>query len=275
MLFSVIIPTANRNELLAKCLDCLKQSIQLFNEDEVEVIVTDDGKNNEAKEFIAKNYTWVKWIEGPKKGPAANRNNGAKNANGEWLIFLDDDCEPTETWIISFEKHINNYSILEGKTIADRERKTLAEESPINISGGQLWSCNFAIKKTLFNEIGGFDENFPYASMEDVDFRIRIEKRKINYLFVQDAVVIHPWRKIVNTKRFKFYFKSLQYFLTKYPEQKEQHNIPLYLYIICKKFFTETCMAVLKLDFNGAYYSLMNNLIDFYYSFKILSWKAN
>ncbi|MBS1627451.1 MAG: glycosyltransferase family 2 protein [Bacteroidetes bacterium] len=275
MLFSVIIPTANRNELLAKCLNCLEQSIQLLNKNEVEVIVTDDGKNNEAKEFIANNYTWVKWMEGPKKGPAANRNNGAKYAIGEWLAFLDDDCEPSKNWLSAFKNCIADFEVLEGMTIADRERKTLAEESPINTSGGQLWSCNFAIKKIRFNEIGGFDENFPYASMEDVDFRMRIAKANIKYPFIKDALVIHPWRELKNTNRFKFYFKSLQYFLSKYPEQKKQHNIPLYLYIISKRFFTETCVAVFKLDFKGAYYSLMNNLIDFYYSFKVLSWKMN
>ena len=62
--------------------------------DQAEVIVSDDSKQCIAKELIQEKYSWVKWIEGPKKGPAANRNNGAKYATGDWFIFIDDDCEP-------------------------------------------------------------------------------------------------------------------------------------------------------------------------------------
>ena len=93
-MLSVIIPTCNRNDLLGKCLDCLSPNIQTLSASSYEVIVTDDSKQHQAKQFVEENYGWVKWIAGPQRGPAENRNNGAKNANGEWLIFIDDDCLP-------------------------------------------------------------------------------------------------------------------------------------------------------------------------------------
>ncbi len=64
---------------------------------------------------------------------------------------------------------------------------------PINIKGGKFWSCNIAIKKNIFLEIKGFDENFPYAAMEDVDFYLRV-KSKSEVFFIRNAFVIHPWR---------------------------------------------------------------------------------
>lgn len=76
MLFSVIIPTYHRNDLLAKCLDCLASNVQTLTSDDYEVIVTDDGSLTTAEEMINHHYSWVKWVAGSHNGPAANRNNG-------------------------------------------------------------------------------------------------------------------------------------------------------------------------------------------------------
>ena len=76
-MISVIIPICHRNNLLAKCLDCLAPSVQTFPAEQYEVIVTDDGTNTTAKDMMRAQYPWAQWLAGPKKGPAANRNNGA------------------------------------------------------------------------------------------------------------------------------------------------------------------------------------------------------
>ena len=85
MLFSVIIPTYHRNDLLAKCLDCLASNVQTLTSDDYEVIVTDDGSLTTAEEMINQHYSWVKWVAGSHNGPAANRNNGAHlGLRGKW-----------------------------------------------------------------------------------------------------------------------------------------------------------------------------------------------
>ena len=89
-MFSIVIPTCNRNDLLSKCLDMVNDGLLLLDK-EVEIIVSDDGKDDNAKNLIEKNYPFARWVEGPKRGPAANRNNGVKNSKGEWLVFVDDD----------------------------------------------------------------------------------------------------------------------------------------------------------------------------------------
>jgi len=94
LLISVIIPTCHRNEDLSLCLDALRPDNQksLFNP--YEVIVNDDGSKSTAEELIRAKYAWARWVAGPRRGPAANRNAGARNARGAWVLFLDDDCIP-------------------------------------------------------------------------------------------------------------------------------------------------------------------------------------
>ena len=216
MLLSVIIPTCNRNDFLVKCLDCLSPGIQKMDISSYEIIVSDDGKENQAKGFIEEKYPWVIWVEGPKRGPAANRNNGAKYAKGEWLVFTDDDCLPDINWIKAYCKAINESSskIFEGYTNADRPKQRFDEEAPINLSGGNLWSCNFCINKQLFFELEGFDENFPYAAMEDIDLQKKILKSH-TIEFIDSAKVIHPWRRVRLFKSLWKHFRSHQYFRKK------------------------------------------------------------
>lgn len=216
-MISVIIPTCDRNDLLSKCLDLLSSTAQNIDRALYEVIVTDDSTQNLAKFLIEENYPWAKWIEGPKRGPAANRNKGVAFANGEWVMFIDDDCEPQKDWLTSYVEVIENtdFLVLEGKTIADRPKQRFDEEAPINTQGNKLWSCNFAIKKEFFITMQGFDESFPYPAMEDVDFYTRIVKHT-NIVFVPDALVIHPWRRIKPFKSFKKHLKSHIHYAKKY-----------------------------------------------------------
>ena len=196
---SVIIPTYHRNDLLAKCLDFLAPGVQTLPADQYEVIVTDDGSQTTAEEMIKQHYPWVKWVAGPRRGPAANRNNGAKFAQGEWLVFTDDDCLPKKEWLESFALSItSDIYVYEGKTTCEIATKSPLEHSPINLTGGYLWSCNMMIQKNIFLEkLKGFDENFPYPQLEDVDLRERIKLLNYSYIiFVQDAVIDHPPKQV-------------------------------------------------------------------------------
>lgn len=199
-MISVIIPTCNRNDLLRKCLDKLDSCVQALPQVEYEVIVSDDSKQNAAKDFIKTNYKWTIWVEGPKKGPAANRNNGAKHANGEWLIFIDDDCLPDLNLLNAYKDAIvNNPEILafEGAILPDNcilLKKDMAE-CPVNTSGGCFWSANICVQKKLFERIGGFNEQFFIAAQEDQQLKIDIESSQNKQIvFVKNAFVIHPVR---------------------------------------------------------------------------------
>ena len=198
---SVVIPTYHRNDLLALCLDRLAPTLQSLSSSSYEVIVTDDGIKETAQAMIQEQYPWAKWVAGPQKGPAANRNNGAKHAQGNWLVFTDDDCLPEVMWLLSYFEGVvknPNIQVFEGKTICKLGLKSPLEISPINEMGGLLWSCNFAIKNKIFSQLQGFNTNFPFAHMEDVEFRERIHLNNISCLFLENALIDHPPRKLNN-----------------------------------------------------------------------------
>lgn len=82
-MISIIIPTYNEEKYLPKLLESIKK--QKFHD--YEIIVADAGSHDKTKD-IALEYG-CRIIEGGK--PAAGRNNGAKAASGEYLLFLDAD----------------------------------------------------------------------------------------------------------------------------------------------------------------------------------------
>lgn len=250
VLFSVIVPTCNRTEDLARCLDRLAPEFQTIDGSLYEVIVTDDGHDLKSRRLVAERFPWAAWLQGPRRGPAANRNHGAAAAKGEWLVFVDDDCLPEPELLEGYARATSDFPrvhVFEGKTVPLGNRQRLDERCPENLNGGKLWSCNFAIKKITFVSIGRFDDNFPFAAYEDIEFGIRLQKAEIKLAFCQHAIVFHPWRK---DKGFKFWFQamdSLVFLLKKHPDQKKYYslskNIKIFFGFIYKKFIPE-CIAI-------------------------------
>lgn len=197
-LFSVVIPTRDRNETLAACLDRLAPGAQTLPHDQYEVIVADDSPLTAARELVTERYPWARWIAGPRRGPAANRNAGARAARGEWLAFTDDDCLPQTGWLAAFMlargPKTEALEALEGRTTCRAGLNSPRQTAPVNLDGGLLWSCNFAIRRAGFQEIGGFDERYPYAHMEDADLQARLQKAGYMIRFVPSAEIDHPPR---------------------------------------------------------------------------------
>ncbi|NJL76846.1 MAG: glycosyltransferase [Saprospiraceae bacterium] len=222
-MFSIVIPTYHRNDMLAECLDRIAPHYQQFGEN-YEVVVTDDGKQSTAANMLTECYPWARWVQGPQRGPASNRNNGAQQATGTWLVFLDDDCLPDANLLKAYHAAIQakpTTQVFEGKIYADRDQARFDEESPINLTGGKLWSCNFCIRKTVFEQLKGFDEGFPHATMEDIDLRIRLKDAGFDIQFAAGAAVCHPWRRTRGWTMYRKRLESYQYFINKYPEKKE------------------------------------------------------
>ena len=260
--FSVIIPTCNRVDLLEKCLNGLAPGRQTLQVEHYDVIVTDDGSAQSAEGLIAAKFPWVKWVPGPKKGPAANRNNGAKAAVRPWIAFIDDDCIPDPSWLSSFAMVAagnDEVNVLEGRTYPDRPRNSLGESCPENAKGGLLWSCNLAIRKTSFEAMNGFDQRFPFAAMEDVDFKLRLTERREKIQFVKDASVCHPWRPKAGWGALKKHQASTFIFLQIHPEESQRINTAFYLRVIWHVFFKETLPGILKYRFKGASFAILEH----------------
>ena len=195
-LISVIIPTCHRNDLLAKCLDCLAPGVQTLPPEQYEVIVTDDGSRTTARQLVQDSYSWAHWTEGPRRGPAANRNNGAGKAQSEWLAFTDDDCLPEAGWLSALAAAMNGEALaLEGAIHPLGDMNQDLAECPVNLTGGYFWSANIAIQRSLFQQIEGFDPEYLFAAHEDQDIKIRLEGLT-NITFAPEAIVLHPVRVV-------------------------------------------------------------------------------
>jgi GT2 family glycosyltransferase len=85
---TVCIPTRNRPDDLAQCLD----SIAASSVPVAEIVVSDDSTDDRTRDLVAERYPHVKYVSGPRKGLGPNRNSAIAAASGEWILFLDDDA---------------------------------------------------------------------------------------------------------------------------------------------------------------------------------------
>jgi GT2 family glycosyltransferase len=187
-MISVIIPTSERTESLSRCLAQLEEAS--------EIIVSDDGRTSDTRQMIACRFPKVRWLQGPRRGPAANRNHGSRYATGDWLAFVDDDCIPDQEWLNEIARVIPAADVIEGKTVCPLKSTHPLEEVVENVTGDLLWSCNLAIRRDLFEKLGGFDEDFLEAGGEDLALAFRIRKMKLTVCFASNAVVYHPARRL-------------------------------------------------------------------------------
>lgn len=182
-------------------------AIGAWETDKVEVIITDDGDHHFETTGVTESFPAFRFISGPQRGPAANRNNGASLAKGEWLIFIDDDCLPDANLLKAYTAAIEEYpeaGAFEGCILPDdwnKLKKDMAE-CPVNTTGNCFWSANIVIRADLFRQIGGFDEQFLIAAQEDQDIYLRL-KKLAKIVFVKDAIVVHPVRIAQITEKIK------------------------------------------------------------------------
>ena len=83
---SVIIPTFDRGEIFDECIQSVLKSIGSHDE----IIVVNDSQKKHALQLKSTDHR-IRIFDNPKNGVASARNLGAANANGEYLLFIDDD----------------------------------------------------------------------------------------------------------------------------------------------------------------------------------------
>jgi len=264
VLFSIVIPTYKRHKYLSGCLDCLAHyfdpAIQCPLGFEVEVLVCDDDQDNDVMVLLDNFYPWSTYIKGPSRGPAANRNYGASHACGEWIVFTDDDCLPQNGWLEAYAEYCHEFDVMEGKTSPSGRRMRADDECPINHAGGCLWSCNFAIRRTVFNKLNGFNEDFTYPACEDVELHARILKSSFRSSFVPSAEIYHPWRTRKGFSYVVIHAKSVAKFVKIHPENLLRFSAlaqVLTLLRLCKLSFLQ---AVSSNNYNGLFRQIFLDL---------------
>jgi glycosyltransferase involved in cell wall biosynthesis len=181
-LISVIVPTRDRSQALARCLESL--AIQTVI-DQLEVIVVDDGSLAASEvASIVGSHARTRLIRREGRGPAAARNAGASAAHGSFLCFTDDDCAPWPDWSARLVEALKRgVDAAAGATLsaggALANASELVAHAPASFpsgGGGELPfapSNNVACTRAVFESIQ-FDESFPSAAGEDRDWCARL-----------------------------------------------------------------------------------------------------
>jgi glycosyltransferase involved in cell wall biosynthesis len=178
---SVVIPTRDRWELLPRAIRTALGQHGVT----VEVIVADDGSQLPVPMRPPLSDTRVTVLRLPPLGVAAARNAGARRASGTWLAFLDDDdvWAPHKLTSLLGEARKAGARFAYSSVLMITENLTplLIDPAPPTdrllhrmlernaIPGG---GSNVVVDKTLFEQVGGFDESLSFLADWDAWLRL-------------------------------------------------------------------------------------------------------
>jgi glycosyltransferase involved in cell wall biosynthesis len=185
--FSVIIPTFDRPQALASCLDALCRLDR--GGPTFEVLVVDDGGSAALDGTVAplRDRLQLTLLRQEHAGPGAARNSGIRVARGRWMAFTDDDCLPDPQWLSGFAGTFAEHPdhLLGGHTVNLLKSNPYCAAHQLLVDyvtrhsrdqAGQpafFASNNMAAPAELFRSLGGFDASFPFAAGEDRDLCAR------------------------------------------------------------------------------------------------------
>lgn len=197
--FTVVVPTRDRPRQLARCLEALRRLEP--PEGGWELVIVDDGSLPPVELNLAPLTGVV--LRRAGDGPARARNAGASQARGQYLAFLDDDCEPDPHWLRALAERIDPaLPTCQGGAIQNAlTRNFCSSASQLLVdylyrafdSTSEQFFCsnNLCVPTEQFHLLGGFDSSFPLPAAEDRDFCIRWREAGYALQFVPEAVMLH------------------------------------------------------------------------------------
>lgn len=272
---SVIIVTFNSLPVLDDCLTSLKASL---NGNCREIINVDNRSSDDSPSVVRKHFPGAKVIVNCKNvGFATACNQGAKNATGEYLLFLNPDVmidgDAIEQLVTAI-KNRDNTGVAAGRMrFPDGSFQATCRNLPridnMLFSRGSVFSKLYRngtvytlpdyevttgvpatagtmmmIKSELFNSVGGFDKRF-FMFMEDVDLCLRLGLRGHTNYFVPSAGAVHLWGRGSNARKLKrnwHHHRAVwRYFLKHYPNAFSLFVLP---FVLALNFLFVTILPV-------------------------------
>jgi len=204
---SIIIPTYNQEEILAKTLDYLM--VQDHPKDQYEIIVVDDGSTDATQEMVKSKMgskVDLRYLYQKQCGPHFARNLGIKKARGEIIIFVDSDIFTTPNFITEHVRFHRKFGdvVVSGPTVrthnvdnvfTDINRRKV-KKILFDFSGPSFITSNLSVKRKFLISAGGFDEEFTGFGWHDWELGLRLRKLGLKAKRNINAIVYHYKKKI-------------------------------------------------------------------------------
>jgi GT2 family glycosyltransferase len=211
-LISVIIPVHNK---FAVTYNCLVALLFAYNQASFEVIVVDDGSEDDTLDLpsLVEGITYLR--NETAQGFILSCNFGAKFAKGEYLVFLNNDTEPTAKWLdemLFVFDNFTNVGLVGSKLVYPNGE--LQEAGGIVWGTGDPWNygrkgnandpkynytrqvdyvsgASLMIHRDLWSEVGGFSEELCPAYFEDTDLSFKVKALKKRVVYTPFSKVYH------------------------------------------------------------------------------------
>jgi GT2 family glycosyltransferase/predicted SAM-dependent methyltransferase len=225
-MLSIIIPVYNMHEMTKDCIEAIR-----VNTKDYELVIIDNGsepeffppsnfrcvamtEKNEIKQIHASDfegYGDIRIIRNPLNlGFPVAVNQGIRAAKGDVIILLNNDVICTPQWADHFLYHLENFSIIGPianycagvqreilPTYNDEKELFQEVEKWSEKHKGESLEVNFiigfciAFKKSLYDEIGPFDESLWPCSGEEIDFCLKAREKGYKIGIARDVYVHH------------------------------------------------------------------------------------
>lgn len=258
-LISVIIPTYNRAGMLRRSVESVRQQTW----ENIEILIVDDASADETQSVcdeLCREDGRIRYIKLDQNGGAARaRNEGARNADGEWIAFQDSDdyWQPEKLKAqMTYALCHPEYGMIYCPFVARTETETgrYPREDMTDLEGdlfGTLLRRNtigtptMLLKRELFEQTGGFDTTF--RSLEDWEFVLRFSRQwKIGYL---NEVLVEADYKSAGRLSIDAgsYYESRLNMVIRYRKELTEHGIfDEVLMEIFDKASGQNCLEIVK-----------------------------
>lgn len=195
MKISVVIPNFNGKVLLEKNLPILFKSVDNFKNNICEVIIVDNGSTDGSVSYLKSNFSAkCKIIKLSKnRGLCAAVNIGVRSTRGDLILLLSNDMVVKENFLENIKELLNDPKVF-ALTLSENRNKMLFNDGIVDIysvpskkikSDQTFYLSDEAVlfKKTIWQELGGFDEKLlSPSSWENIDLCYRASKRGYSVL---------------------------------------------------------------------------------------------
>jgi glycosyltransferase involved in cell wall biosynthesis len=192
---SVVIPSLNRADILARTIDRIEH--QTVSRETYEVLVINNNSSDHTESVLSQKgavYPNLRSFTQLKPGAAATRNVGIRESAGDIILFIDDDILADPQLVANHLKYHKEYpgnSVI-GTVVSQWEKATdpflrylrdrgifnpysIACNRPMDFS--YYHTGNASTSRKLLQGVGGFNEDFRVYGMEDIELGYRLEKQ--------------------------------------------------------------------------------------------------